>query len=102
MPAYFRYNFQLAAPEPVKQQNAVDFKLASEVRRANEQALREGTRLSRAIVVTGDGDLSHEARALVNDGVSVQIWGGSRETSESYRDIVGEEGILALDDVCGL
>ncbi|HKI05866.1 MAG TPA: hypothetical protein VKK31_28050 [Thermoanaerobaculia bacterium] len=102
VPVYFKFGFQPAAPEPVKLANAVDFKVASEVRRANEQALREGTRLSRAIVVTGDGDLSHEARALVNDGVLVQIWGGSRETSESYRDIVGDDNIVVLDDVSGI
>jgi hypothetical protein len=102
LPAYFKHGFQIAAPEPVKLSNAVDFKVASEVRRANEQALREGTRLGRAVVVTGDGDLSHETRALVNDGVVVQIWGGSRETNEVYRGIVGEDNVVVLDDVSGL
>lgn len=102
LPIYFQLGFNPAAPEPVKMENAVDFKVASEVRRAKEQALREGGRLGCAIVVTGDGDLSHEARSLVNDGVAVEIWGGSRETNEAYRQIVGEDRVIAIDDVSGL
>lgn len=102
LPAYFQQGFTPSAPEPVKMQNAVDFKVASEVRRMKEQAMREGSRLERAIVVTGDGDLSHEARALINDGVAVEIWGGSRETSTVYKEIVGADNILFLDDIGGI
>ena len=83
-------------------ENAVDFKVADEVRRAREQAMREGTRLSRAIIISGDGDFAHVARALVNDGVNVQIWGGSQETNNRYSEIVGKENVVALDDVSGL
>ncbi|KAA3659386.1 MAG: NYN domain-containing protein [Calditrichaeota bacterium] len=100
--AYFDNGFTPAQPENVKLENAVDFKVADEVRRANEQAMREKTWLSRAIIVTGDGDLSHIVRALVNDRVAVQVWAGSKETSNQYQKIVGEENIVALDDVCGL
>jgi hypothetical protein len=99
---YARCGFENRYPEVVKIENAVDFKVADEVRRTREQSMREGTQLSRAIVVCGDGDLSHAARALVNDGVSVQIWGGSRSTSASFVEIVGSENVVVLDDVCGL
>ena len=102
MSAYLQHGFIPAQPEEVKMENAVDFKVADEVRRACEQALREGSRLTRAIIVCGDGDLSHAARGLVNDGVSVQIWGGSSETSNKYREIVGNENVIVLDDICGL
>jgi hypothetical protein len=100
--AYFAHGFTPAQPESVKLENAVDFKVADEVRRARERAMREGTTLSRVIIVSGDGDLTHAARALVNDGVTVQIWGGSRSTKSEYKDIVGEENVVVLDDICGL
>lgn len=100
--AYARFGFDRRDPERVKLENAVDFKVADEVRRTREQSMREGTQLSRAIVVCGDGDLSHAVRALVNDGVSVQIWGGSRSTSASFAEIVGSDNVVVLDDVCGL
>jgi hypothetical protein len=100
--AYGRFGFDRRDPERVKLENAVDFKVADEVRRTREQSMREGSQLSRAIVVCGDGDLSHAARALVNDGVAVQIWGGSRSTSDSFAEIVGSENVVVLDDVCGL
>lgn len=96
---------KLNTAEPVKikvPKNAVDFKLADEVRRIKEQAMREGTRLSQAIIVTGDGDLSHTVQALMNNNVVVQIWGGSEETNEVYAKIVGGQNIVMLDDVCGL
>jgi tetratricopeptide (TPR) repeat protein len=100
--AYFSNGFEPAQPEAVKTENAVDFKVADEVRRARESAMREGKSLGKAIIVTGDGDLSHAARALVNDGVAVQVWGGRRSTSRSYSDIVGPENVVALEDVVGL
>jgi hypothetical protein len=100
--AYFSNGFQPEQPEAVKMENAVDFKVADEVRRARESAMREGKSMGKAIIVTGDGDLSHAARALVNDGVAVQVWGGRRSTSRSYSDIVGPENVVALEDVVGL
>lgn len=100
--SYFFHGFTPAQPERIKLENAVDFKLADEVRRANEQAIRERTKLSQALIITGDGDLSHVARALVNDQINVQIWGGSQETNKMYVDIVGSRNVVVLDDVCGL
>lgn len=97
--AYFSNGFEPAQPEAVKIENAVDFKVADEVRRARETAMREGKSLGKAIIVTGDGDLSHAARALVNDGVAVQVWGGRTSTSRSYSGIVGPENVVALEDV---
>jgi hypothetical protein len=78
--------FEIAQPEAIKMENAVDFKVADEVRRARESALRDGKSLGKAIIVTGDGDLSHAARALVNDGVAVQVWGGRKNMNRSYGD----------------
>lgn len=100
--AYFSNGFDPAQPEAVKLGNAVDFKVADEVRRAREAAMREGKSLGKAIIVTGDGDLTHAARALVNDGVAVQVWGGRKNTSRSYSDIVGPENVVALEDVVSL
>jgi tetratricopeptide (TPR) repeat protein len=97
--AYFSNGFEPAQPEAVKMENAVDFKVADEVRRARESAMREGKSLGKAIIVTGDGDLSHAARALVNDGVTVQVWGGRNSTSRSYSEIVGPNNVVALEDV---
>jgi hypothetical protein len=102
LPAYFHFGFDPKQPEEVKLENAVDFKVADEVRRAREGSLRENSSLGRAVVISGDGDLSHAVRALVNDGVTVQIWGGSRETCAKYIEIVGSENVIVLDDVCGL
>ena len=99
--AYFAHGFNPQRPEEVKA-NAVDFKVADEARRARERAMREGTSLSRAIIVSGDGDYSQVAQGLKHDGVTVQIWGGSRETNKKYKDIVGEDNIVVLDDVCGI
>jgi hypothetical protein len=45
--AYFAHGFTPAQPESVKLENAVDFKVADEVRRARERAMREGTTLRR-------------------------------------------------------
>lgn len=100
--AYFSHGFTPAQPVDVKKENAVDFSVADEARRASEQARKEGTRLNRAIIVTGDGDLSHVTRSLKNDGVNVQIWGGSQETNAKFASIVGHENVVALDDVSGL
>ncbi len=99
---YARHDFRFPHPEQVKDlKNAVDFKLADEVRRARERAMKEGSNLTRAIVITGDGDYSHCARALINDGVRFQVWGGSKSTSEDLIRIIGEDNFVVLDDVCG-
>lgn len=100
--AYFSNGFDPAQPEAVKMENAVDFKVADEVRRSREAAMREGRSLGKVIIVTGDGDLTHVARALVNDGVAVQVWGGRSSTSRSYSGIVGPDNVVALEDVVGL
>jgi hypothetical protein len=100
--AYQECDFQLKAPEETGKGNEVDFKLADEARRARERALRESTTLARAIVVTGDSDLSHAVRGLKNDGVSVQVWGGSRNTRDMYIQVVGAENFVYIDDICGL
>lgn len=99
---YYTAGFDTKQPEEIKMENAVDFKVADEVRRAREKAMKENDLLSRAIIVSGDGDLSHAARALINDGVAVQVWGGSADTGSKYINIVGEKNFVALDDVCGL
>ena len=100
--AYKSHGFSTELPEEMKMENAVDLKVADEVRRARERAMREGTNLGRAIIVSADGDLSHAVRALVNDGVTVEVWGGSNNISKKYIEIVGAENYVALDDVCGL
>jgi hypothetical protein len=99
---YHANDFQVKQPEDIRKGNEVDFKLADEARRARERAHKESTTLSRAIIVTGDGDLSHVSRGLMNDGVSVQIWGGSRNTGDKYITIVGSGNFIVLEDVCGL
>jgi hypothetical protein len=100
--SYFGVGFTLAQPEAIKLENAVDFKVADEVRRARERAMRERDVLKRVIVVSGDGDLSHAVKALFNDGVAVQVWGGSKDTGQRYIDLVGERNFTPIDDVCGL
>jgi len=100
--AYQAFDFQLKAPEETGKGNEVDFKLADEARRARERAQREKSNLTRAIVVTGDSDLSALVRGLMNDGVSVQVWGGSRATGDMYISVVGPENFIYLDDICGI
>jgi hypothetical protein len=100
--AYQAFDFQLKAPEETGKGNEVDFKLADEARRARERAQREKSNLTRAIVVTGDSDLSALVRGLKNDGVSVQVWGGSRATGDMYISVVGPENFVYLDDICGM
>jgi hypothetical protein len=100
--AYRPFDFQFQAPEETGKDNEVDFKLSDEARRARERAYREGTTLSRLIIVTGDCDLSHAVRGLKSDGVDVQVWGGSRNTRDMYIEVVGNENFVYLEDVCGL
>ena len=100
--AYHESDFQLKAPIESGKGNEVDFKMADEARRACERARREGTVLARAIIVTGDCDLSEVVRGLKNDGVAVQVWGGSRNTGDMYINVVGVENFVYLDDICGL
>jgi hypothetical protein len=101
-PPYQKLDFLNKSPQAVNKANASDFKLADEVAGAVSAALMQNTRLARAIVITGDGDLSQSIHSLVNRGVSVQVWGGARETNLIYSNIVGEANVVALDDVCGL
>jgi Icc-related predicted phosphoesterase len=100
--AYHHHDFQLKQPEEIKMGNAVDFKLVTEVHRAQQQAAKEGARLEQVIIVSGDGDYAHLARALKNEGVNMQIWAGSRSVNSGYREIIGRENVVLLDDVCGL
>ncbi|MGA2149234.1 MAG: NYN domain-containing protein [Bryobacteraceae bacterium] len=100
--AYHHHDFQLKQPEEIKMENAVDFKLVTEVHRAQQQATKEGERLEQVIIVSGDGDYAHLARALKNEGVNIQIWAGSKSVNSGYREIIGRENVLLLDDVCGL
>lgn len=100
--SYFHHGFASAQPEPIKMDNAADFKLMDELRQAREQSMRESSYLGRIIFVTGDGDMSQTARALVNEYAGVQIWGGSRRTHTEYDDLVGPENVVVLDDICGL
>jgi hypothetical protein len=100
--AYFMNGFSPQQPENVKMKNAVDFKLADEVRRVQQQASMENSILGKVIIVSGDGDYVHMVRTLVNEGVDVQIWGGSRAINQNYTKIIGEKNIAAIEDVCGL
>jgi hypothetical protein len=100
--AYHHHDFQLKQPEEIKMGNAVDFKLVTEVHRAQQQAAKEGARLEQVIIVSGDGDYAHLARALKNEGVNMQIWAGSRSVNSGYREIIGRENVVLLDDVCGI
>ena len=83
-------------------ENAVDFKLVDEVRRAQKQASLESSFLEKVIIISGDGDFASMVRTLVNEGVDVQIWGGSRAMSHGYTKIVGKNNIVDIDDICGL
>jgi hypothetical protein len=100
--AYHHHDFQLKQPEEIKMGNAVDFKLVTEIHRAQQQATKEGARLEQVIIVSGDGDYAHLARALKNEGVNMQIWAGSKSVNCGYREIIGRENVVLLDDVCGL
>ncbi len=101
LPSYTKHEFDLRAPQDVKKENAVDFKLVLEVQKVREDAIKEGSSLQRAIVICGDGDLSHTVAALKNEGVKVQVWGGSESTNGIYWKIVGEDNVVALDDLAG-
>jgi hypothetical protein len=100
--AYFMNGFSPHQPENVKMENAVDFKLVDEIRRAQNQASLEDSRLGNVIIVSGEGDYVTMSRTLVNEGVNVQIWGGTFATNQNYAKIVGEDNVVALEDVCGL
>lgn len=105
LPAYRLNDFTAIQPEELderKQKNAVDFKLADEVRRAQLHALSERSHLRHVIIVSGDSDYVHIVRNLVDEGIRVQIWGGSREMSQIYAGIVGKNSLVMLDDVCGI
>jgi len=102
IPAYFTNGFTPQQPESIKIENAVDFKVADEVRRAQQQATLERSKLSQVIIVSGDSDYVHMVRNLVNEGVSVQIWGGSQAMNQTYAKIIGEDNVVIIDDICGL
>jgi hypothetical protein len=99
---YVQQEFDMRQPEDVKQDNAVDFKLADEVRRTMGQAAKEGSHLQDAIIVTGDGDFSHLVSGLKNDHVRVHIWAGGQSLNPKLRELVGDERVVDIADVCGL
>jgi hypothetical protein len=99
---YYDLAFETARPVDTGKGNEVDFKLADEIRRAREQASREGSALRRALIITGDVDLSHSTQALKNDGVDVQVVAGSQNISDKYILLVGPANFVALQDVVGL
>ncbi|MBV6402513.1 MAG: hypothetical protein CNIPEHKO_02825 [Anaerolineales bacterium] len=101
-PAYAETGFSTSQPIDIEKKNAADFKLVDEVSRAVQLSLQKSTRIRRAIVVTGDGDLAQTVLSLKNSGVQVQVWGGSKETKGKYVGLVGSENVIALDDVTGL
>ncbi|HEV7238052.1 MAG TPA: NYN domain-containing protein [Thermoanaerobaculia bacterium] len=99
---YVQQEFVIRQPEDVKQDNAVDFKLADEVRRTMGQAAKEGSHLQDAIIVTGDGDFSHLVSGLKNDHVRVHIWAGSQSLNPKLRELVGDDRVVDIADVCGM
>ncbi|WP_419656069.1 uncharacterized protein Dvar_51710 [Desulfosarcina variabilis str. Montpellier] len=105
IPAYINCGFNIDRPkETNKIENAVDFKLADVVRQKQVFALQENkTQLDKAIMVTGDKDYVQVIQGLVRDGVNVQIWGAAASTDQTeYIKLLGNENVIALDDICGL
>jgi len=100
-PAYALYNFLTHQPLEMKE-NAADFKLATEVEAAVQSSIEKGNRITRAIVITGDGDLSQTVLKLKNDGVQVQVWGGRKKTNQTFLNLIGPENVVRIEDVCGL
>jgi hypothetical protein len=99
---YAQQEFVIRQPEDVKLENAVDFKLADEVRRTMGQAAKEGSHLQDAIIVTGDGDFSHLVSGLTKDHVRVHIWAGEKSLNPKLRELVGSDRVVDIADVCGL
>ncbi len=102
LPAYFANGFSPKQPMDIKMSNAVDFNLVDEVRQVQQQASREQSHLGAVIIISGDGDYATMVRNLVNERIDVQIWGGSKATNKNYTQIVGDDRVIMLDDVCGL
>ncbi len=115
LPVYIRHKFIPLQPEnvmarqPRKQhdhtseiaiKNGVDFKLADEVRRAQQHALLSGSRLRHVIIVSGDGDFAHLAGNLLEEETHVQIWGVRQATNEVYARILGRKNVVAIDEEC--
>jgi hypothetical protein len=101
-PGYAELGFANPQPIDVAKANAVDFKLMDEVQLAARTSVEKRTRLARAIVVSGDGDMAQTINSLKTSNVEVQVWGGSGETKKKYIELVGEQNVIALEDVCGL
>jgi hypothetical protein len=97
--AYDHFEFLTRSPEPVKQSNAADFKLADEVRRSVERVKKTGMALEHLVLITGDADYSHMVRGLINDGLNVHVWGGLNSTAEFLRQLVGPERVMRIEDV---
>ncbi|MCI0611877.1 NYN domain-containing protein, partial [bacterium] len=104
LPAYVKNRFVLRLPASVperKQENAVDFMLADEIRRAQLQAMKEGSRLDRILIVAGDVDYAHIVSNLADEGLEVQIWGFREPMSFTYRRLIGQENVVIIDEICG-
>lgn len=113
--AYVRNKFIVLQPETVREsapdkqkngnywdlkENSVDFKLADEIRRVQRQAERAGLPLRHVIIVSGDGDYAHVTNNLIEEDVRVQIWSVKYATNRIFRDLLGEENICFIDELC--
>lgn len=113
--AYIRNKFVLLQPETVREsdpdkqrngnywdlkENSVDFKLADEIRRVQRQAERAGLPLRHVIIISGDGDYAHVTSNLLEEDIRVQIWSAKYATNRIFRDLLGEENICFIDELC--
>jgi hypothetical protein len=100
--AYHEHSFDIRQPEDIKKGNEVDFKLADEIRVKGRMAEKHGGRLDQVIIVSGDGDYSHVVRTLGTEGVRVQLWAGRKNVNAAYRELVGNDNVIKIEDVCGM
>lgn len=105
LPAYLKHKFIPMQPEIVAEyegaiKNGVDFKLADEIRRTQKLALLAGAPLQQIIIVSGDGDFAHLAGNLVEEEILVQIWSVTKTVNKVYRDIIGSENVVFIDEEC--
>ena len=97
---YISQGFVTAQPASIKKENAVDFQLVEEMHQFwRTTAIAEDKYLQQIVILTGDGDFSAIAQSAKAAGIQVQVWGGRKGFGEKFRNLLGAESFVLLEDV---
>ena len=98
-PIYINKGFITPQPRSVKKANAVDFHLVEQIHQFWRMAINEQQTIRQIVVLTGDGDFSAIALAAKKEGIGMQVWGGRKSFGDRFRQLLGKDAFVLLEDV---